>query len=55
MTDKGLNEVPFIKKLKMIANIHKQQCCSVTVIKMHACLGDAMDWRAPLYLEWGYV
>lgn len=33
----------------------KEQHCSVTAIIMHACLEDALDWRAPLYLQWGYV
>lgn len=31
------------------------QCCSVMVIKMHACLKGALDWKALLCVEWGYV
>lgn len=52
MNDYGLKYMILSKEnLQTIPIKHKQQCCSVTVIKMHACLGDALDWKAPLYLE----
>lgn len=43
------------KKIKIIPMEQKEQHCTVTAIIMHACLVDALDWKAPLYFQWGYV